>query len=289
MARAFSPRRIHFGVNDMKSISEISGATRLYAIIADPILQVKTPQVINALFEQVGHEGVMVPFHVTASGLPAVIAGLRSLANLEGFIVTVPHKTAMLSLCDQVTAHAQQVGAVNVVRRSPAGELIGDILDGIGFVAGLRQEGFEPAGASVYLAGAGGAANAIAFALAEAGVARLTVANRTAAKAEALLARLRAAFPTLPLHLGNADPSGHTLVVNATSLGLREGDRLPCDTGRLSADQWVAEIIMQPARTPLLLAAAARGCRIQEGLPMLLCQARLMARAMGAPVSEGAA
>ncbi|WP_225773381.1 shikimate dehydrogenase family protein [Pseudomonas sp. Marseille-Q5115] len=273
----------------MKSISEISGATRLYAIIADPIIQVKTPQVINALFEQVGHEGVMVPFHVTASGLPVVIAGLRSLANLEGFIVTVPHKTAMLSLCDQVTAHAQQVGAVNVVRRSPAGELIGDILDGIGFVAGLRQEGFEPAGASVYLAGAGGAANAIAFALAEAGVARLTVANRTAAKAEALLARLRAAFPTLPLHLGNADPSGHTLVVNATSLGLREGDPLPCDTGRLSADQWVAEIIMQPARTPLLLAAAAQGCRVQEGLPMLLCQARLMARAMGAPVSEGAA
>lgn len=289
MARPFSPSRIHPGVNDMKSISEISGATRLYAIVADPISQVKTPQVINRLFEQAGHDGVMVPFHVGASGLPTVIAGLRSLANLDGFIVTVPHKTAMLSLCDRVTVSAQQVGAVNVVRRSPAGELVGDILDGIGFVAGLRQEGFEPAGASVYLAGAGGAANAIAFALAEAGVSRLTVANRTAAKAEALLARLRAAFPALPFHLGNTDPSGHTLVVNATSLGLREGDPLPCDTARLSADQWVAEIIMQPARTPLLLAAAARGCRIQEGLPMLLCQARLMARAMGAPVMEGAA
>jgi shikimate dehydrogenase len=270
----------------MTRITDISGKTRLYGIIADPIAQVKTPQVINGLFEQAGQDRVMVPMQVSAADLPQAVQGLRALASLDGFIVTVPHKTAMLALCDEVSAHARQVGAVNVVRRSPSGELFGDILDGVGFVAGLREAGFDPVGKGVYLAGAGGAANAIAFALAQAGIARLTVANRTLAKAQELLTRLQPAFPTLGLAVGSEDPSGHDLVVNATSLGMRETDPLPCDVTRLGAEQLVAEIIMQPARTPLLVEAAARGCKTQEGLPMLLYQARLMAAAMGAPLTE---
>ncbi|MFF7710135.1 shikimate dehydrogenase family protein [Pseudomonas sp. NPDC007930] len=269
--------------------TEISGNTRLYAIIADPIHHVKTPQAINALFRRRGQDRVMVPFHVPAEALAATVQGLRGLANLEGFIVTVPHKSAMLALCDRASAHARAIGAVNAVRRTAAGELVGEMLDGLGFVAGLRQEGIEPAGMSVYLAGAGGAANAIAFALAEAGIARLTVANRTAAKAEDLLQRLRQAYPALPVARGSGDPSGHALVVNATSLGLREHDPLPCHAERLSPEQVVAEIIMQPVHTPLLQAAAARGCRIQPGLPMLLCQVELMATAMGAPSGQGRA
>ena len=270
----------------MSDTIDISGKTRLYAIIADPVHQVKTPQAINRLFRERGEDRVMVPFQIPAEALARTVEGLRGLANLEGFIVTVPHKTAMLALCDRVTEQARQVGAVNAVRRTPSGELEGAILDGIGFVAGLRHEGIEPAGLSVYLAGAGGAANAIAFALAQAGIAQLTIANRTQDKALELLERLRTAYPALAVRLGTRDPSGHGLVVNATSLGLREGDPLPCDVERLMPEQIVAEIIMQPPHTPLLVAAAARGCRVQEGLPMLLCQVELMAAAMGAPAPE---
>jgi len=264
----------------MTDIKEISGTTRVYAIIADPIHHVQTPQAMNSLFSARGEDRVMVPFHVNPAELAGVVAGLRGIQSLDGFIVTVPHKTAILPLCDTVSVAARQVGAVNVVTRLSDGTLHGEILDGEGFVAGLRQAGIELEGRSVYLAGAGGAANAIAFALAASGVGRLTIANRTQAKAQELVDRVAAAFVGVPVVVGSSDPSGHDLVVNGTSLGLREGDALPCDVTRLTAQQVVAEIIMQPAITPLLAAAQQAGCRIHPGLPMLLCQIELMAAAM---------
>ncbi|TNC14260.1 shikimate dehydrogenase [Methylobacterium terricola] len=256
---------------------EITGRTRVFAILADPIAQVKTPQGLNRIMAERGVDGVMVPLHVAAADLATVLAGLRAVRSFGGAIVTVPHKTAIVPLLDAVSDAARLVGAVNAVRREPDGRLVGEILDGAGFVAGLRAAGHDPRGRSAYLAGAGGAANAIAFALAEAGVARLTVHNRTAARVEDLFARLRRLVPGLLLASGSPDPAGHDLVVNATSLGLRPEDPLPLDAARLEPGQLVAEIIMQPAETALLEHAAARGCRIHPGLPMLEGQLALMA------------
>lgn len=261
-------------------MSDITGHTKVFAILADPIHHVKTPQGINRLFAAEGFDGVMVPIHVGASDLARVIAGLRCMNNLAGFVVTVPHKTAMVELCDVVPLDAQLIGAVNVVYRSADGRLHGTMLDGEGFVAGLRQEGIEPAGRSAYLAGAGGAASAIAFALVRAGVSRLTIANRTTEKVQQLIERIRSVHPGASLEVGTADPSGHDLVVNGTSLGLHAGDALPLDAARLEAGQVVAEIIMQPAETALLAAARARGCRIHFGAPMLASQIALMAAFM---------
>ena len=263
-------------------MQEITGNTRLFGILADPIHHVKTPQSINRLLRERQIDGVMVPLHVSVNGLNSMVQGLRQLHNLAGFVVTVPHKTAMWALCDELTPAAARIGAVNVVRRTPEGRLVGGILDGDGFVAGLRSNGIEPCGRSAYLAGAGGAASAIAFALAQAGVTRLTIANRTPEKAVELIGRIALDFPDLPLNVGTDDPSGHHLVVNGTSLGLRAGDALPLDVKRLSAAQTVAEIIMQPTETPLLIAARKKGCRIHFGAPMLLCQVELMAAFMGA-------
>jgi shikimate dehydrogenase len=266
-----------------RNVAQITGRTRLYGILGDPVHQVKTPQGINRLFEERGFDGVMVPLHVGAQGLETVAKALRELRNLDGLIVTVPHKTAMVALCDELTPAAARVGAVNAVRRTPEGRLRGGILDGEGFVAGLRRGGIEPHGRSVYLAGSGGAACAIAFSLAEAGVARVTVANRTRSKAAALVERLRHNFPALAADVGGRDPSGHELVVNCTSLGMRDDDELPLDADRLDASQVVVEIVMQPAQTALLRAAARRGCRTHPGLAMLECQLELMAAFMGAP------
>ncbi len=260
---------------------DITGRTRIFAILADPVAHVRTPQGINALAAAAGYDGVMVPIRVAAGDLPCVVAGLRGVANLGGFVVTVPHKTAIVPLLDRLSAAARRVGAVNVVRREADGALVGEILDGVGFVAGLRAAGHEPRARSVYLAGAGGAACAVAFALAEAGASRLTVFNRTAERTAGLLTRLQTHFPDLPLASGTRDPSGHDIVVNTTSQGLHEGDAWPTDVGALTPDQLVADIIMEPEVTPLLAAAAAVGCRVHPGMPMLRSQLDLMADWMG--------
>lgn len=259
---------------------EITGHTRFLAIVADPIHHVKTPQRINELMRAHGIDAVMVPLHVSEGDLPVVMNALRGTQNFFGCVVTVPHKTKAVALCDEVSEEARQIGAVNVVHRLPDGRLRGAMLDGIGFVEGLRGAGIDPDGMSVYLAGAGGAASAIAFSLVQAGVRRLTVANRSYDKAASLIGRLREEHPTLAATVGESDPSGHDVVVNATSLGLRPDDPLPLDVSKLDPSQIVAEIIMDPAETALLKAARERGCRVHEGAPMLASQVRLMAAFM---------
>lgn len=260
---------------------EITGNTRLYGIVADPIAQVKTPQTMRKVFERRGTDGVLVPMHVPPAGLADLVQAIRSMKNFGGMVVTVPHKTSMVELCDVVTPEARAVGAVNIVRREPDGRLAGDILDGKGFVEGLRQNGFKPEGLTVLLCGAGGAARAIAFALAQAGIRKLSIHNRTQAAAQQILQGINTLYPAVETGLGSKDPAGFDLVVNATSLGMRVEDPLPLDASRLSAGQAVAEIIMTPKLTPLLEQAQANGCRIQYGLPMLECQIEMMADFMG--------
>lgn len=260
---------------------EITGNTRLYGIVADPVAQVKTPQTMRKVFERRGTDGVLVPMHVPPAGLADLVQAIRSMKNFGGMVVTVPHKTSMVELCDVVTPEARAVGAVNIVRRESDGTLAGDILDGKGFVEGLRQNGFKPEGLTVLLCGAGGAARAIAFALAQAGIRKLSIHNRTHSAAQQILQGIKSIYPGVETSLGSEDPIGFDLVVNATSLGMRAEDPLPLDASRLNATQAVAEIIMTPKLTPLLEQAQAKGCRIQYGLPMLECQIEMMADFMG--------
>lgn len=260
----------------------VTGRTRLFGIVADPIHHVKTPQTFNRLLHDKGVDGVMVPFHVPPSELADAIRGIRALHNFGGFIATVPHKTTILPYCDELTGDAALVGAVNCVRRDADGRLVGAILDGTGFIEGLCGKGIHPKGLRVHVAGAGGAGAAIAFALAAAGVSGLTVTNRTEARAEALCERIAGAYPGLDLSTNAARVADHDLVVNATTLGMKEGDPFPLDVERLDARQIVAEAIMEPAMTPLLAAAQAKGCRIHAGMAMLEGQITMMARHMGA-------
>jgi shikimate dehydrogenase len=262
-------------------ISQISGKTRLWGILADPVAHVKTPQMINQVALERGVDGVMVPFHVAPDDLAALVKGLKGMKSLHGFVVTVPHKTAIVDLLDEVSESARLIGAVNTVRREEDGRLIGEMLDGIGFVTGLKQAGIDPKGLSAYLAGAGGAANAIAFALIEAGVTHLTIANRTQSKVEDLIRRLKIAYPLADVRIGTADPAGHDLVVNGTSLGLKTGDALPFMTETLQPCQIIAEVIMDPEETAVMAHARAKGCRVHPGKPMLASMRYLIADFMG--------
>jgi len=256
---------------------QISGATRVFAILADPIEQVMTPRVINDWFAQQGFNGVMVPVHVAPENLSSVVLALRTIQNLDGFVVTVPHKTAMLRLCDELTTGAKEIGAVNVVHRTVENRLIGAMFDGEAFVKGLRAGGVELAGKAIYLCGAGGAASAIAFALSAAGVSEITIANRTTHHAAQLVQRLLLSNPEIQVRVGSTDPSGHDVVINATTVGMKESDPLPLDGGKLRENQVVAEIIMLPAETRLLSFAKSLGCKVHYGAPMLDAQIQLMA------------
>ena len=260
----------------------ISGRTFLYAILAHPAHHVRTPQLMNAHFDRIGHDGVLVPLHARPGDLPAVVAGLRATSNLRGAVVTVPHKEAIVPLLDDPTEAARQVGAANVLRRDPDGCLAGGQFDGEGFVAGLRSAGHDVAGKRVFLAGAGGAAAGIAFSLARHGAAAVTIHNRTTAKAEALAACVRAACPNRAVIAGGPDPASHDMAVNTTSLGLHPGDPPPIGATRLAPRTLAAEIVIEPAVTPFLAAAAARGCPTHGGEPMLAEQISLLARFMGA-------
>lgn len=250
-------------------MSQISGKTGLLCILADPIAQVRTPQLVNQLLREQGDDAVMMPMHVAPAGLADTMRALRGTKNLWGMVVTVPHKMDVVALCDEVEPDAQAIGAVNVVRRESDGRLVGAMLDGLGFLRGLNPFGRPVRGSAIYMAGAGGAANAIAFALAQAGAARLTVHNRSRARIDALADRLRVQYPAIDVVAGTDDPSGHDIVINATSLGMKAGDALPLNADRLQAGQLVADIIMEPAVTRLLAMARDRGCEIYGGLGML--------------------
>lgn len=264
----------------------ISGKTAVYGIIADPIGHVRGPTLFNPLFEKLGMDAAMVPFHVTATSLSRAVAGFRAIESLRGWLVTNPHKFAMFHLCDQVDASGTRLQAVNVVRRNTDdGRLIGGNYDGAGFINGLRHDGIEPKGKDVLMLGAGGAAYAIAFALAEAGVRRLTIANRTRANAETLAVTTRKFFPGFDVDVGDAVAGDQDLIVNTTSAGLKSDDPLPLDVAALKSATTVVDIIMNPEMTRLLTLAKDRGCRIHLGRHMLDSQFPLLARHLGVPIS----
>jgi shikimate dehydrogenase len=260
---------------------QISGRTSYFAQLADPVVHVRFPGVLQPAIDALGHDVAVVPLHVGADGLAPVVAAMRHWRNLLGVGVTMPHKQAIVPLLDRTTRLAGLVGAVNAVRREPDGSLLGDNLDGRGFVKGLRERGVDPAGMRALLVGAGGVARAIAFALADAGVADLRVANRTAASAERLAAEVAAAFPSCATSAGDADPAGRDLVVNGTSLGMQETDDLPVPAAALTAAMVVADVVMAPGGTPLVRAGEAAGARTMPGEGMLGTQVPLVLALLG--------
>lgn len=247
----------------------ITGSTRLFGIIGHPVGHVRVPMVFNERFEREGIDAVSLPFDSTPERFADAIRGLQALENLGGFIVTAPHKQAMAALCDEVVGEARLVGAVNTVRREPGGRLIGELFDGRGFVEGLIAHGHDPAGKRVFVFGAGGAGHALAFALARAGAAALTLHNRTLSRADELARKVRAAYPDCVVRVGSKDPRGHDIAANATSVGLAEGDPQSFALDGLPVTTVVAEVIMKPERTTLIRAAETLGHPTQPGRYML--------------------
>ena len=251
------------------------GATRLYVILGDPVAQVQAPRLMNRLFHDEHRDAVMLPVHVGPRELASVMRGLRDIRNLDGILVTIPHKFAVRDFVDRPSDMVRLTGAVNALRRDADGGWSGENFDGRGFVAGLHDQGHATEGRRAALVGTGGAGVAIGAALVAAGVRSLAVTDLAPDKAIELVARLDTLRPGVARFEPVIDWREVDLAINATPLGLRADDPLPFDVAALRADALVAEVIMKPARTALLEAAARRGLATQPGLHMLASQIAL--------------
>ena len=247
----------------------LTGAARIAGVIGWPVAHSRSPRLHNYWLQRHGIDGAYVPLPVAPGALAAAVAGLRA-AGLRGANVTLPHKEAAFSVCDQLDASALRAGAVNTLVFGPDG-VVGSNTDGAGFLANLRAHGVTPGGPALLL-GAGGAARAVAAALLDAGAA-VSVANRSRERAE----RLGESLPGLRVldwPAREAALADQSLLVNTTSLGMTGHEALALDLTRARPDLAVADIVYAPLETGLLAQARARGLRAVGGLGMLLHQAR---------------
>lgn len=258
-----------------ETIPAPDGATRLFLILGDPIAQVKAPGGISLTFAARGVHAMLLPLHIAAADLRACVAGLSRARNLDGLVVTVPHKIAMAGHCATLSPRARLLGSVNLLRRNPDGGWHGDMSDGEGMLAAIRAAGGSPRGQRALLVGAGGAGSAIGLALVDAGLAALAIHDAETTRRDRLVALLGGRGAAVGA--GGPDPRGYDLVINATPAGMRAGDPLPIAAEGLAPSTFVADVITMPEETPLLAAARARGCPTATGVDMFKAQQALIA------------
>jgi shikimate dehydrogenase len=255
----------------------------LLGVIGHPIGHSLSPRMHNAAFaaERIdpvgGADYIYVAMDVRPDRLRTAVAGLAAL-GFVGFNVTMPHKEAVLSLVDELEDTARIAGAVNTVVVGEGGLLRGLNTDGSGFVEACEEAGISFAGRRVLILGAGGAAAAIAVAVLAEGASRLYVANRTLRKAEELCAKLPEAaggaevlaYPFDRVEDGAAEAE---VLINATYLGMKEGDPLPFSAASLNAEKIVCDAVyLSGGETALIRRAREAGARVVPGGRMLLYQ-----------------
>lgn len=263
----------------------IRGSTGLIAHIGFPTDAFKAPMIYNPYFVHAGIDAVVVPMGCRAEDYASVLRALFSLENIRGALITMPHKVSTIALMDQISPTARIAGACNAVRRGPSGELQGDMFDGEGFVRGLLRKGCKVDGARVLVVGTGGVGSAIAASLAAAGAARIGLFDSHASAADALAGRLRQHYPLMQVETGHKDPAGCQVVVNATPLGMHDGDPMPMDVSRIAPEAFVGEVVMRREMTAFLHAVQARGCRFQIGADMLFEQIPAYLEFFGLPTT----
>lgn len=246
---------------------DITGKTSVYCIIGDPVEHSFSPPMQNTAFRSLGIDAVYVPFQVKKDDLPSAINSLRAL-GIRGANVTVPHKSDVIPLLDEVDGEAAFIGAVNTIVNKD-GHLIGYNTDGRGFMESLKEAGIVVTGKRVLVLGAGGASRAVSFYVARSG-GRVYIHNRTKSRAMALRDDLLKENLNVEVVDSPADPIDPEIIINTTSLGLSANDPLPIPSDLLRPEQTLCDLIYWD--TPLILDARKKGLKTLNGLGMLLWQ-----------------
>ena len=250
----------------------VDGATRLYGIIGDPIVQVGSPRLYTERLRAARRTAILVPLHVLPNRFEETVRGLKALANLDGLVITVPYKARILGFVDRLLPMGEKVGAINAMRRDSDGGWTGDMFDGRGLVKAVRTEGHAVEGRRVMLIGAGGVGSAIAMALAEAGARAITVYDLEPTRATALAARVARAVTGVRIVAGAPTADGHDMIVNASPVGMAAADGLPAPLGRLDPTTVAVDVVVKSDPTPFMRHARSFGCPTLGGYAMMAAQ-----------------
>jgi shikimate dehydrogenase len=257
---------------------DVTGKTKVCALIGDPVEHTLSPQIHNAAFKERGLDYIYLPFRVGKEQLKQAVAGLRAL-NVRGFNITMPHKVAVIPMLDKLDPLAEKIGAVNTVVNDK-GVLTGHNTDGLGVLNALLEKEVEPEGKKIVIIGAGGASRAISYVLARRG-ALLTILNRKQELgwaedlADSIRKNLGTAVSAMELGFAQLKTSlnGADILINATSVGMSpdtENSLVPAEF--LKNELTVFDVIYNPLKTKLLQQAGAAGCLTIGGVDMLVWQ-----------------
>ncbi len=266
---------------------EISGTTRIFPVVGWPVEQVKAPALFNAYFQRHGIDARVVPLKVPPEAYIAAVRMLMAIPNVGGIFVSIPHKPMSVNAVDLPSARATLAGSCNAIYRDAEGKVLGDLIDGEGFIRAFdRTCGDQPLdwpNSRALVVGSGGVGCAIAYALAERGIALVALYDTRSELALALCERLRRAFPRTEFVIAPPVAAGYDVVVNSTPLGMAADDPLPIDLSGVSPSCIVADCGMKIEMSKLLRQAQEIGCRIQKGKEMLIEQAPLYLELFGWP------
>ncbi|RYH04219.1 shikimate dehydrogenase [Salipiger sp. IMCC34102] len=248
-------------------------AIPLAGVIGNPIAQSRSPRMHRHWLARYGLAGDYVPLEVREANFETVVRTMPKM-GFVGANVTIPHKTAALKIADHHSDRAIVIGAANTLIFRADGTIFADNTDGYGFMENLRQgaPGWAPRSGPAMVLGAGGAARAVIVALADAGVPRILLSNRTRPKAEALRAEFGSRIEVVDWVQAGEALADVKLLVNTTSLGMTGQAELKISLDNLRPATVVNDIVYEPLVTPLLQGARDRGCATVDGLGMLLHQ-----------------
>ncbi len=256
----------------MNQVDFVNGKTRVYAIVGDPIEQVRSPEMVTWEMQKRDHNAVLIPMHIARDEFDTVMPHIMRMRNLDGLIFTIPFKAQAIALAKTLGPQASQIGAINALKKHSNGAWSGEIFDGIGCVEAFKQRGITLQDKRLQLIGLGGAGSAICVALAYEKPKLLRLFDINAQTTERMAKMVNTISPQTVVEVGLPLAEGIDILLNASPVGMLSDARLPLAVQQFKKELIVFDAIVMPENTPLLSLAQDCGCQVVRGREMMLGQ-----------------